>query len=71
MKSRLAELSKPSVRSYASSGKQLRTLSTWGVIRGFDNAVAKMNACFSNLLFDLQKDERRKKELEEARLAAI
>jgi len=40
-------------------------LSLWGVIKGFDNAVEKMNACFSNLLYELQKDEIAKKEAEE------
>ena len=40
-------------------------MSTWGVIRGFDNAVNQMNACFSNLLYELQKDELEAKEREE------
>ena len=30
-----------------------KTLSTWGVIRGWDRATEQMNACFSNLLLDL------------------
>ena len=28
----------------------IKTLSTWGVIRGFDRAVAEMNCTFSNML---------------------
>ena len=47
------------------TNKSQKSLSTWGVIRGFDNAVAKMNACFSNMLYELQKDEIKKKEEEE------
>lgn len=35
------------------SSSTFRTLSTWGVINGFDRAVAKMNACFSNMLYEL------------------
>ena len=35
------------------------------MIRGFDNAVNQMNACFSNLLYELQKDELEAKEREE------
>lgn len=30
-----------------------KTVSTWGVIRGWDRATEKMNACFTNLLLDL------------------
>ena len=37
-------------------------MSTWGVINGFDNQVKAMNACFSNMLWELQKDEREAKE---------
>lgn len=44
-----------------------KSISTWGVIRGFDNAVNQMNACFSNLLYELQKDELEAKEREERR----
>ena len=40
----------------------------WRVIRGFDDAVGKMNACFSNILYELQKDEIKKKERAERRL---
>ena len=49
------------------SKTKLKTLSTWGVINGFDRAVENMNACFSNMLFELQKDEIKKKEEEEKR----
>ena len=40
-------------------------MSTWGVINGFDREVEKMNACFSNMLWELQKDEREAREAEE------
>ena len=43
-------------------------MSTWGVIRGWDKATAEMNACFSNLLLDLQKEEMRKKEEAERKI---
>jgi len=35
------------------------------VIRGFDNAVSHMNACFSNMLFELQREEIEAQEREE------
>ena len=35
------------------------------MIRGFDNAVNEMNACFSNMLWELQKEEIEAKEREE------
>ena len=46
---------------------QTKSVSTWGVIRGFDNAVAKMNACFSNMLYELQKPDILAKEAIERR----
>ena len=48
-----------------------KTLSTWGVIRGWDRATEKMNACFSNLLLDLQKEERRQKEEAERKVREV
>lgn len=53
---------KPLVDTKKSKETLTRTLSTWGVIRGWDRATEKMNACFSNLLLDLQREERRTKE---------
>lgn len=62
-KGSIKDLSRQSgiLRSHKSQSS-LKSLSTWGVIRGWDNAVNKMDACFSNMLYDLQKDEIMKRE---------
>ena len=49
------------------SQTSVKTLSTWGVIRGFDRAVAEMNCTFSNMLQELQKDEIKKMQREQDR----
>jgi len=60
------------VRSILNSvrSKNKGALSTWAVINGWDNAVGELNACFSNMLFELQKDEIMKKQAEEQRRLA-
>ena len=49
---KLGVASKPNMNSKPSKSKN-SMISTWGVIRGFDEAVNQMNACFSNLLYEL------------------